>query len=181
MLHSNRVKTVPWRLRSCRHRLPEVATCARSRHTPKRVGGMRWSRPDVARSSLAPWRRLTGRSRCGPCATLSTFHSSTSCYKRVGVKALQLTPPWRATEQWLSRRDISGLRRRDRWMSERTLERFVQEEHSACTHDSSSTTQTASPSFSSRIREIAELAPSFFADILRNPQATPESVLFLFL
>ena len=51
--------------------------------------------------------------------------------QRLGVRSLQLTlhglRGGGPTEHWLSQRDISNLRRRGRWTSERTLERYVQE------------------------------------------------------
>ena len=93
--------------------------------------------------------------------------------QRLGVRSLQLTlhglRGGGATEHWLSQRDIPGLRRRGRWTSERTLERYVQE-GAFCLHTLSLDNDSAS-----KIRELATLAPSFFTGVLPEPSpATTE-------
>ena len=72
-----------------------------------------------------------------------------------------------ATEHWLSQRDIPNLRRRGRWTSERTLERYVQE-GAFCLHTLSLGNDSAS-----KIQELATLAPSFFAGVLPDPPPSP--------
>ena len=91
--------------------------------------------------------------------------------QRLGVRSLQLTlhglRGGDATEHWLSQRDIPGPRRRGRWTSERTLERYVQE-GAFCLHTLSLDNDSAG-----KIRELATLAPSFFAGVLPDPPPSP--------
>ena len=91
--------------------------------------------------------------------------------QRLGIRSLQLTlhglRGGGATEHWLSQRDIPGLRRRGRWTSERTLERYVHE-GAFCLHTLSLDNDSAS-----KIRELATLAPSFFVSVLPDPPPSP--------
>ena len=124
LLHRSRAEPLLRRARASRQRAPEDTAHARS-HVLAECEGVGWLRATLWH--LAPVDRTQQLWTSRDSQHLAQFHVA---LQHLGVRGLQLTlhrlRGGGAREHW-TQGDIPRLRRRDRWTSERTLERHVQE------------------------------------------------------
>jgi len=93
------------------------------------------------------------------------------CCTALGIAHLPLVPAGfrggGATDAWIRTRDVPGIRRRGRWTSERTLERYLQEGTAMHLRDS------LHPDTRSTIDREAAVATELFVLVQQSPPSSP--------
>ena len=94
-----------------------------------------------------------------------------ACCSALGIAHLRLVPAGSrgggATDAWIRTRDVPGIRRRGRWTSERTLERYLQEGTALYLRDS------LHPDTRRLIDREAAVATELFILVQQSPPSSP--------